>query len=128
MHTLIAQDALRWLSKALGAYGVQGALTDVVNVICAMMSVRAPLAPKPSMQAVEALMAQFTREVMSGQRVTDLWVPTHMIQDAEFLFTMSLHNGPLIFQERCVVRLRTDCERKRRWTTRWPGRWCTTWP
>ena len=76
----------QWLAKAFGAYGVQGALSDVVNLICAMMSRVSPMSPSPAAAEVQGVVEQFVQRHRAPG--LDLWLPTHMIHDAELAFAM----------------------------------------
>jgi len=84
--------SLRWLSKAFGAYGPQGCLGDVVNLCLAMQH---PAPPADSSEA--AIVAALGRLQRSMERaaagdaseLAALWLPTHLLQDAESDDTLS---------------------------------------
>merc|ERR1740121_1721760 len=73
------QHALRWLGKALGAYGPEGALTDVVNVVFAMTG-----EDPTDLSDIEiaAKIDAFNEKIVTKD-TADLWVPTHFFMDAE---------------------------------------------
>merc|ERR1712060_429320 len=71
--------SLRWLSKAFAGYNVLGCLTDVANLVFAMRG--KPPGKLDELEIVEAIedVAQKVKE----KDFSGLWVPTHMIHDAE---------------------------------------------
>mmetsp|Transcript_68597 Transcript_68597/g.191217 ORF Transcript_68597/g.191217 Transcript_68597/m.191217 type:complete len:236 (+) Transcript_68597:2-709(+) len=73
------QHSLRWLSKAFAAYGPPGPVTDIVNLVFAMM-------PAPTEQVdqgvVEEMVEKFRRKLESKD-FSDLWIPSHFGMDAE---------------------------------------------
>jgi hypothetical protein len=72
--------ALRWLSKAFAAYGVEGCLTDVVNLIFAMMDI----VPKGLDEgAIASYVDQFRDKYMLTKDFSTLWVPSYFVMDAE---------------------------------------------
>jgi len=72
------RKALQWLSKALTAYGPKGCLTDVVNLVCAMMCVGHGGEVKEAtiIETINAFGEKLTRDDLTG-----LWVPTHLAHD-----------------------------------------------
>jgi len=73
------QHALRWLSKALGAYGPEGALTDVVNLAFAMTEQEFDgLSDIEIADRIRAL-----REKIESKNLSGLWIPSHLFMDAE---------------------------------------------
>jgi len=72
--------SVRWLSKAFTGFSVQGCLADVANLVFAMAK------QKPREGADEAEIAQVIdttgRKILDGD-FTDLWIPTHVVHDAE---------------------------------------------
>ncbi|CAK0814468.1 unnamed protein product [Prorocentrum cordatum] len=73
------QHAYRWLSKAFSAYGPNGALTDVVNLVFAMSGASAK---GLSDLDVARQIDQFTSKVMAGD-LKGLWVPNKFFMDCE---------------------------------------------
>jgi hypothetical protein len=73
------QHALRWLSKAFAAYGPPGAITDIVNMAFAMMSVDTEQIDEGG---VAEIVEQFRQKIVSKD-FKGLWIPTHFGMDAE---------------------------------------------
>ena len=72
--------SLRWLSKALNAYGPKGCFGDVVNLVFAALC-RDPK-EKVSESTTVATLEEFGDRLSEGD-VEGLWVPTHLVHDAE---------------------------------------------
>jgi len=73
------QHALRWLSKAFAAYGPPGPVTDIVNLVYAMMS-----APTVEIDEVAtAEMVEKFHQKIASKDFSGLWIPTHFGMDAE---------------------------------------------
>merc|ERR1740121_1701322 len=73
------QHALRWLSKAFAAYGPPGPVTDIVNLVFAMM-------PAPTVQIDERSIAGIVEKFgqkLASKEFQDLWIPTHFAMDCE---------------------------------------------
>jgi len=71
--------ACRWLGKALGAYGPEGCLVDVVNLVFAMTSEDPEgLSDVDIADRIDA----FYRRV-DAKDTASLWIPTHFFMDAE---------------------------------------------
>merc|ERR1719343_1053149 len=71
--------SLRWLSKVFLSYGPQVIVTDIVNLIFAMMKI-------DNVVQEEALIADVIERFgvkLKAKDVVDLWVPTHFIMDGE---------------------------------------------
>jgi len=74
------QHALRWLGKALAAYGPPGALTDVVNLVFAMTGDSWDgLSDVEIAQKIKA----FSEKVIVASDTSGVWVPTHCFHDGE---------------------------------------------
>jgi len=78
--TTLEHHAMRWLGKALGGYKPLGCLTDVVNLVFAMMGQSA--GGHMQEQEVVATLREFSR-LLVDQRTSTLWIPTHLLHDAE---------------------------------------------
>jgi hypothetical protein len=76
----LEHHALRWLSKAFKGYGPVGCLTDVVNLVYAIMNLQPPL--EANEQAVISVVANF-QDHLRRKDLAGLWIPTHMVHDAE---------------------------------------------
>lgn len=76
----LEHHALRWLTKAFKGYGPVGCLTDVVNLVYAMLSM-----PQPAEASEEAAMDAVSKfqEKLDQRKFDDLWIPTHLAHDAE---------------------------------------------
>jgi hypothetical protein len=77
----LEQHALRWLTKAFKGYGPVGCLTDVVNLVYAMLE-----KPQPEeaceQDAIDAI-NEFQDKLMVKQSFDNVWIPTHLSHDAE---------------------------------------------
>ena len=80
VKTTLEQYSLRWLSKAFAGYNVVGCLTDVANLIFAMKG--KPPTPKPTEEEVVIIVREVAQKLREGE-FKGLWIPTHMIHDAE---------------------------------------------
>jgi hypothetical protein len=70
---------LEWLSKFLMAYKIKGCLTDIVNLVMAMM----PHQTLPETEAeVVSLVSKFTEKLRKSD-ISDLWIPDLIVHDAE---------------------------------------------
>lgn len=81
-HSNWQQYALRWLDKALGTYGLCGSQADVCNYICAAMGQQAP--DRSELTLTQQAVTDFNRLLVSDSLPPDLWVPSHLVHDAEF--------------------------------------------
>jgi len=72
--------AFRWLSKAFAAYGVEGCMTDVVNLAFAMMGVETKEIDEGK---VAAYLDHFRVNVLAKKEFSNLWVPSYFVMDAE---------------------------------------------
>jgi hypothetical protein len=72
--------ALRWLTKAFKGYGPVGCLTDVVNMLYAIMNLPEPT--EASERNVIDVVEQFENRLKQGD-LSGLWIPTHFAHDAE---------------------------------------------
>ena len=84
--TTLEQHSLRWLSSALLAFGPEGCLGDLVNLVVAMHSSTMPV--DVSQRALVGTLTQFGGMLKSGDAAQQLcnrniWVPTHLVHDAE---------------------------------------------
>lgn len=76
----LEHHAFRWLSKAFAAYGVEGCMTDVVNVIFAMMGI----IPKDLDEGqIAAYLDSFREDCLLTKDFAKLWVPDYFVMDAE---------------------------------------------
>merc|ERR1712087_217957 len=76
----LESHAFRWLSKAFAAYGVEGCLTDVVNLIFAMMGI----IPKDlDEHQIADYVDQFRKNYFAKRDFSALWVPSYFVMDAE---------------------------------------------
>lgn len=74
------QHALRWLGKAMAAYGPRGCLVDVVNLVFAMTGdTWEGLSDTEIAQKIEA----FGARVVAARDTSGMWVPTHLFHDGE---------------------------------------------
>merc|ERR1712113_1163132 len=76
----LEQYSLRWLGKAFAGYNVPGCLTDVANLVFAMRG--APPTEKLAELEIVEIISSVTQKV-KAKDFSGLWVPTHMIHDAE---------------------------------------------
>ena len=76
----LEQHSLRWLSKAFAGYNALGCLTDIANLLFAMKG--PPSATKPTEDEVVAGLKEVVGKLRAND-LTDIWIPTHMIHDAE---------------------------------------------
>jgi len=76
----LEHHALRWLTKAFRGYGPVGCLTDMVNLVYAVLKME-----QPKEASEEAVMDAVNRlqDKMKRNDLTDLWIPTHLVHDAE---------------------------------------------
>ena len=88
----LQEFSLRWLAKALGAYGPEGCLGDAVNLVLAMMYPEEP-SDKSEKALVAALDSMRKRIEMAEAgdewALRTLWVPTHFQHDGESDDTLS---------------------------------------
>jgi hypothetical protein len=76
----LEHHAFRWLSKAFAAYGVEGCMTDVVNLIFAMMGI----IPKDLDEGqIAAYVDSFREDHLLKKDFSKLWVPNYFVMDAE---------------------------------------------
>jgi len=73
-------QGFRWLSKAFDCFGFSGSLADVVNMVFAMMGQQPG---RPGQAEVVQVVDDFNSRFRSGDWKR-LWVPTHMMHDAEY--------------------------------------------
>jgi hypothetical protein len=76
----LEQYSLRWLSKAFAGYNIIGCLADVANLLFAMAG--GPPAQKPTEEMVISTVDTMVQKISAGD-LTGLWIPTHLIHDAE---------------------------------------------
>jgi len=76
------QHAVRWLSKIFSAYGPLGTMTDIVNLVFAMMTSSPTPASQTNETCVVDLLGAFS-ERMASKSFEGLWIPTHFAMDAE---------------------------------------------
>jgi len=76
----LEQHSLRWLSKALSAYNILGTLTDVVNLIFAMLKRDKPTSV--SEENITQVIQEFTTKLQSND-FKDMWIPDCMVFDGE---------------------------------------------
>lgn len=82
-HETLEQFSLRWVGKALNAYRPKGCLTDVVNLVFAMMSrSESGEAKKFSEDDICDTVHEFGRKLTAND-LASLWIPTHLLHDAE---------------------------------------------
>jgi len=82
----LEHHAFRWLSKAFVAYRVEGCMTDVVNLIFAMMGI----IPKDLDEGkVAAYIDQFRESYLVKKDFSKLWVPSYFVMDAEIDDTLT---------------------------------------
>merc|ERR1711920_1002737 len=76
----LESHAFRWLSKAFAAYGVEGCMTDVVNLIFAMMGI----IPKDLDEGqIAAYVDSFREDYLLRKDFSKLWIPNYFVMDAE---------------------------------------------
>mmetsp|Transcript_62024 Transcript_62024/g.164981 ORF Transcript_62024/g.164981 Transcript_62024/m.164981 type:complete len:440 (+) Transcript_62024:112-1431(+) len=76
----LEHHAFRWLSKAFAAYGVEGCMTDVVNLIFAMMGI----IPKDLDEGkIAEYIDSFRDDKLRKKDFSELWVPNYFVMDAE---------------------------------------------
>lgn len=82
----LEQYAVRWLSKAFGAFGPNGCLGDAVNLVLAMQHDEPPasLDNDACVHALQTMRDQIA-SAAAGQAdaLRSLWLPTHLQQDGE---------------------------------------------
>lgn len=80
MDVTLEHHSLRWLTKAFRGYGPVGCLTDLVNLVYAVLKME-----QPKEASEEAVMDAMKRleEKMKKNDLADLWIPTHLAHDAE---------------------------------------------
>jgi hypothetical protein len=78
--TFSGQHALRWLGKAFTAYGVEGCMADVVNLIFAMMDIETA---EKDESKIAAYVDRFRHDVLVKKEFSNLWVPSYFVMDAE---------------------------------------------
>jgi hypothetical protein len=80
MDVTLEHHSLRWLTKAFRGYGPVGCLTDLVNLVYAVLKMEQPkeASEEAVMDAVNRL-----RDKMKRNDLTDLWIPTHLVHDGE---------------------------------------------
>jgi len=76
----LEHHSFRWLAKAFKGYGPVGCLTDVVNLVYAMLRLPQPL--EASEEAAISAVSELQKYLDQGQ-VDRLWIPTHLAHDAE---------------------------------------------
>jgi hypothetical protein len=76
--------SLQWLANAFEAFGIQGSLSDVVNLICGMLGMQMPACGHdvPIGEIVGAI-CEFENILRQRQFHLLFSVPSHMIHDAE---------------------------------------------
>lgn len=74
------QHAFRWLGKSLSAFGPTGCMTDVVNMIYAMMQAT-PTASREEGD-IKKQISDF-KEKLRNCDFSGLWLPSHYVMDAE---------------------------------------------
>ena len=81
----LEQTSLRWLSKFLCAYGPKGCFGDVVNLAFAVLSVASEGHTEASTCDVLKRFGMLLRRASyEGRTAFDgLWIPTHLVHDAE---------------------------------------------
>lgn len=72
--------ALRWLTKAFKGYGPVGCLTDLVNLVYAMLQMSQP-AEASEQAAIDAVL--IFQEHLAKKEFDKLWIPTHLVHDGE---------------------------------------------
>jgi len=87
-------QGFRWLSKGFDCFGFPGSLADVVNMVFAMLNQQPG---RPGQGEVVAIVEDFQQTFCNVSDWKRLWVPTHMIHDAEYddmaswLLVQSIH-------------------------------------
>jgi len=76
----LEHHALRWLTKAFKGYGPVGCLTDLVNLVYALLNMQQP--GEASEEAAMAAVSRF-QEILDARKFSELWLPTHLAHDAE---------------------------------------------
>ena len=79
--------SVRWLAKALGAYGPEGCLGDAVNLALAMK--HATPHPDQSEATIVSTLDELKLKLDAGGANHFSWVPTHLQHDAESDDTLS---------------------------------------
>jgi len=76
----LEHHSLRWLTKAFRGFGPVGCLTDLVNLVYAVLEME-----QPKEASEEAVMDAVDRlgDKMKRKDMTELWVPTHLVHDGE---------------------------------------------
>ena len=88
----LEEFSVRWLSKALGAYGPEGCLGDAANLTLAMLH---PTQPADTSEGALVAALGSVRDMIERAAAGDtaalsaLWVPTHLQHDAESDDTLS---------------------------------------
>jgi len=76
----LEHHSLRWLTKAFKGYGPVGCLTDLVNLVYAMLNLPQPAEAEE--QAAIAAIEQMKDKLAKGD-FKGMWIPTHLVHDAE---------------------------------------------
>jgi len=76
----LEHHSLRWLTKAFKGYGPVGCLTDVVNLVYAMLNLEQPA--EASEQAAIDAFYKF-QDLLNAGQFDNMWIPSHLVHDAE---------------------------------------------
>jgi len=76
----LEHHALRWLTKAFKGYGPVGCLTDVVNLVYAMLNMQQPA---EASEAEAMAVVSRLQEMLDQRKFSELWIPNHLFHDAE---------------------------------------------
>eukprot|EP00035_Acanthoeca_spectabilis_P028313 m.470056 g.470056 ORF g.470056 m.470056 type:complete len:371 (+) comp29361_c0_seq1:179-1291(+) len=82
----LAGGSLKWLSRALSAYGPAGCFGDLVNLAYAMLGMNPAPQSAPTEDDTVAVLNRFGSVLNADPNVPDsnaLWIPTHLVHDAE---------------------------------------------
>mmetsp|Transcript_23950 Transcript_23950/g.43978 ORF Transcript_23950/g.43978 Transcript_23950/m.43978 type:complete len:376 (+) Transcript_23950:70-1197(+) len=85
----LEQFSVRWLAKAFTAYGPNGCLTDVLNLIFVMMDMQIKA---PRELDIEKAVLDFKGFLSCGDisKLMELWLPTTIVMDCEMDDTLAL--------------------------------------
>ena len=90
--TTLEQYSLRWLCSALSGFGPEGCMGDLVNLVVSMHNSTQPA--DTSQRGLVRILTEFgnvLKGVDAAQQLRDrnIWVPTHLVHDAESDDTLS---------------------------------------
>lgn len=106
-YQTLEQFSARWLTKALGAFGPDGCVGDVVNLAVCMMCEKPPA--DSSETVIVAILESFKNilDQLSPKSIDRLWIPTHVQHDSELDDTLSWLLLEYVRRRCCLKPIRT---------------------